>query len=223
MEKVGRAEFEKKMEMMPGSQLIKLAYRLAKYGHRGQERSGGERYFEHPKRVALILIDELKITSYPSMIIVALLHDIREDSFILTHEDIEWIFGKDVAKMVAILTKDKTLDKLIRDEQYKKQLQLTLYEMAHQEQMATYKPMDLMEDEHCRRETLVVKLCDRLDNIRDMKGWSDKKRKEYIEETIEVYLPIAEKLRDFFLKDDYLYQKIKKICDAYQKKWKGGR
>ena len=60
---LGRKNLEKILEKKLSSKymdLVMLAYRLSKYGHRNQERDSGKRYFEHPKRVALILMKELK-------------------------------------------------------------------------------------------------------------------------------------------------------------------
>lgn len=191
MSPVGREEFEKKLwSAMPGLtfrefQLIMLAYRLSKYGHRNQKRDGGGRYFEHPKRVALILMDECGIVS-PDTTIVSLLHDIKEDSFILTWDDIEIIFGKKIRKMIETLTKNKKLSKSLRDEEYSHKLLIA------------------------PREVKTVKLADRLDNIRDMKGWPLEKIKEYIEETARVFLPMAKET------NEYLYREINKICERYQ-------
>lgn len=84
---------------------VKLAYTLAKFSHRAQFRkeidnNGHQvRYFEHLRRVALILIDELEIID-PVIIISALLHDGIEDTVDLTPEMIEHCFGSDVVSIV---------------------------------------------------------------------------------------------------------------------------
>lgn len=89
---------------------IQLAYTLAKYGHRAQVRkelgADGEplRYFEHPRRVALTLVDEVKIVE-PGLIIAALLHDGPEDTRDLTPAMIEHCFGPKVAASIKILSK----------------------------------------------------------------------------------------------------------------------
>lgn len=94
----------------PSTQLdIMLAYFLAKFGHRAQFRKelvDGEplRYFEHVRRVAIILMDEMKIFN-KDMIIGALLHDSFEDTHDLTPELVEHSFGVDVVNMVKILSK----------------------------------------------------------------------------------------------------------------------
>lgn len=90
---------------------VQHAYTLAKYGHRAQLRkeldAQGEhvRYFEHVRRVALVLIDEVRIVR-PEMVIAALLHDIIEDAPNLPPPLIEHCFGTDVVTIVKVLSKD---------------------------------------------------------------------------------------------------------------------
>lgn len=90
---------------------IELAYTLAKYSHRAQTRKelgpDGEplRYFEHVRRVALILIDEVKYLD-PDTIIAALLHDGIEDTRDLTPDMIEHTFGTQAARVVMLLSKN---------------------------------------------------------------------------------------------------------------------
>lgn len=95
----------------PSDQLdIKLAYCLGKFGHRAQtrkeltEEGKPTRYFEHVRRVALILMDEMKIMDR-DMIITAILHDSVEDTHDLTPELLEHCFGNDVISMIKLLSK----------------------------------------------------------------------------------------------------------------------
>lgn len=89
---------------------IQLAYTLAKGAHRTQVRKeldeNGKpvRYFEHLRRVALVLIDEAKVVD-PNMIIAALFHDGFEDTRDLTPELVEHVFGEDVTRIVKIMSK----------------------------------------------------------------------------------------------------------------------
>lgn len=89
---------------------VKLAYMLAKYCHRAQKRmetdGKGEpvRYFEHLRRVALILLDELGCKD-PEMVSSALLHDIIEDTKDVDREFLSFCFGAEVADIVAVLSK----------------------------------------------------------------------------------------------------------------------
>lgn len=195
MAPIGRKEFERRLrekaDLTPKEfQLIMLAYRLSKYGHRNQERDDGERYFEHPKRVALILIDENTdfMPLRPEMVITALLHDIKEDSFILTWEDIEMIFGKNVRKMVETLTKDRNLEKELRDEFYFKRLAAASSRIKN------------------------IKLADRLDNVRHLAGCSLEKQRRYLKETEEFFLPLAEKTNWL------LFSLLKRECEKYANK-----
>lgn len=108
-----RAEFFAKLEPFhaPSTLLnIQLAYTLSKFSHRAQIRKEFDaegkpvRYFEHVKRVSLILTDEVKINR-PEMIIAALLHDGLEDTRDITPAMIEHAFGKDVVTIVKTLSK----------------------------------------------------------------------------------------------------------------------
>jgi GTP diphosphokinase / guanosine-3',5'-bis(diphosphate) 3'-diphosphatase len=113
-DKIGREKFAELLGFrLTSSELRRVmrAYKLAKYGHKDQLREDGERYFEHPKAVALILIQELRIIDADT-IIAALMHDLQEDSFILSWEDIEDIFGKDVSRYVRAVTKEPNKDYL---------------------------------------------------------------------------------------------------------------
>lgn len=105
--RITHAEFKADIEVLFSSEearAIDRAYNLSKYGHRNQERQGGDRYFEHPKEVAIILYKEFGVRD-AEVIIAALLHDIVEDSFILDIEGLEILFGKRVAQMTRVLTK----------------------------------------------------------------------------------------------------------------------
>lgn len=110
---VTRKEFFQKLEPFHAPSTlrsIELAYTLAKFGHRAQVRkemdSSGQpvRYFEHVKRVALVLIDEASFYD-ATTIISALLHDGIEDTRDLTPDMIEHAFGQDVVKIVKSVSK----------------------------------------------------------------------------------------------------------------------
>jgi guanosine-3',5'-bis(diphosphate) 3'-pyrophosphohydrolase len=111
-EKEDREKFFNRIAFLPEADLmrIQLAYTLSKYAHRAQVRKepgpDGKplRYFEHVRRVALVLIDELKIAR-PELIITALLHDGIEDTRDLTPDMIEFHFGGDVGTLVKLLSK----------------------------------------------------------------------------------------------------------------------
>lgn len=90
-------------------QYVKAAYRQAKHGHLGQYRIDKTRYFEHPKAVALIVMLECGVY-LPNPICVALMHDLLEDSHILSRWDIEKFFGKDICRGLKILDKKGAKD-----------------------------------------------------------------------------------------------------------------
>jgi hypothetical protein len=108
-----RAEFFHRLEPFhaPSTlQSIELAYTLAKFGHRAQVRKEANddgtpvRYFEHVRRVALILIDEVRIVQ-PEMIIAALLHDGFEDTRDITPLMVEHVWGGEVVRLIKTLSK----------------------------------------------------------------------------------------------------------------------
>jgi (p)ppGpp synthase/HD superfamily hydrolase len=155
----------------PSDQLdVKLAYCLAKFGHRAQTRkelTEGKptRYFEHVRRVAIVLMDEMKIIDR-DMIITALLHDSVEDTVDLTPELLEHCFGSDVVTMIKVLSK-------VPKEGY----------------------IERLREVH-NWKVLAVKACDRLDNLRSLMipGTSLEFQKKQIQETKEKYFPIFDKL-----------------------------
>lgn len=151
----------------PSDQLdVKLAYTLAKFGHRAQTRkelTDGKptRYFEHVRRVALVLMDEMKIMD-KDMIISALLHDSIEDTKDLTPELLEHCFGNNVVSIVKLLSK-------VPKEGY----------------------IDRLTNCH-NWQVLAIKACDRLDNLRSLMipGTSSEFQKRQVLETKEKYFPI---------------------------------
>ena len=179
----GSEEFSKKLrhKVSPHElDFIMLAYRLSKYGHRDQARDDGERYFEHPKAVALILIDELQIYD-AEMIIAALLHDLKEDTWMLEWRDIELIFGARVRELVHMLTKEP--ESSIKEK-------------------AEYLERIVVASEEAR----LIKLADRLHNVRTLSSCSPAKQARYLEETREFFIPLARATHP------YLAEQIEKAC-----------
>ncbi|OIP79059.1 MAG: hypothetical protein COT61_05230 [Candidatus Portnoybacteria bacterium CG09_land_8_20_14_0_10_44_13] len=164
---------------------IMLALRLAKYGHRNQTRDSGERYFEHVKGTALILIKEANVSDRDT-IIIALIHDIDEESFMLTNDDIQHIFGREVSNAIALLTKVSA---------------------AERKTGATRKEEEYIEQvRNADRKTKIVKLADRLHNLRDMKSWDQKRKRKFVDETEKYILPWAKEI------NKKLAEEISKIC-----------
>lgn len=150
---------------------ISAAYGFAKQAHQGQLRRSGEPYLVHPLRTVDILtnlhVDE-------DTIVAALLHDVPEDTKI-TLAEIEKKFGKKTAYLVDGITK---LSKV----QYKEQM-----EQRHVESL---KKLFIHSAEDLR--VILIKLADRLDNMRTLRFIADEKKRQRIaRETLEIYVPIA--------------------------------
>jgi len=149
---------------------IDYAYDMAKYGHRNQFREGGDRYFEHVRATSIILIDELGITDV-EVIISALLHDMLEDSFLLTPERIKITFGERTAVLVSGVTKPKK-----GDQRFSSNAERHLFYNNQVKNSCI--------------ETKLIKVADRLQNLRTLNACSLEKQKRKIQETKDVYFPL---------------------------------
>ena len=152
--------------------LIKKAYDFSKSKHDGQYRDDGKDYFTHPIAVAEIL-SNMGLDS--PTIITALLHDVVEDSAV-TIKDIKKKFGLEISKLVDGVTK------------------LTKIELKFGlAQAENFRKLLISSSDDIR--VLLVKLADRLHNIRTIEGIKDKQRQIKIcKETLEIYVPLAERL-----------------------------
>jgi len=152
--------------------MVTEALQLAKQAHKGQERDEGDPYIIHPIRVANTFIYNLGITDVDT-ICAALLHDVVEDSDVSFNE-IEKRFGKNVEKIVVILTRDK------QKETKEEKLQETL---------------------RASKATQMLKACDWLDNLRSMPLRTDRGKRwhRHIKETKEMYIPLAEAVENKWL------------------------
>lgn len=143
---------------------IELAYALAKYAHRAHHRKDGERYFEHPRRVALWLIDGIGLYD-AAAICAALLHDAFEDApKYVTPGKVRIIGGPEAERMIRLLSK------VPKD--------------GYLERLKAYADW----------KTLAIKLCDRYDNMSSLEaGTADFQRKQTVE-TRDKYLPLFDHL-----------------------------
>ena len=176
--------------------------------HQTQLRKSGEPYIVHPILVASIVSS---LTNDEGMAIAALLHDVVEDT-ITTIEEIDKMFGADVAQLVEGLTKIDA----IRDSE--------LIPSTSNERLVvsalTFRKMLLASIEDVR--VLVVKLCDRLHNMLTLDALEQHKQERISEETLVVYAPIAHRLGISFLKNiledlsfSYLFKEEKHHIDNY--------
>ena len=158
----------------PGAdvQRVRAAFEYANDHHGPQLRKSGEPYIIHPIAVAEI-INELDLDQ--DSIVSALLHDCIEDTD-STHDEIARLFGPQVAELVEGVTK----------------LTRMQYTSREDEQMENLRKMFMAMAKDVR--VILIKLCDRLHNMRTLQYQSDKKQKEKALETMEVYAPIAHRL-----------------------------
>lgn len=153
--------------------MVEKAYQIAKNAHEGQKRKSGEPYIIHPLCVAIILAD-LELDK--ETIIAGLLHDVVEDT-VMTNEEIRAEFGEDVELLVDGVTKLGQLS----------------YDADKVEvQGENLRKMFLAMAKDIR--VIVIKLADRLHNMRTLQYMRPEKQKEKARETMEIYSPIAQRL-----------------------------
>jgi GTP diphosphokinase / guanosine-3',5'-bis(diphosphate) 3'-diphosphatase len=160
--------------------LLNRAYVYAMKAHGTQIRASGDPYFSHPLEVAAILT-ELKLDD--ATIVAALLHDVIEDTD-ATHQEIEELFGSDIAGLVEGLTKIKRLDLVTKEAAQAENLRKLLVAVSK----------DI--------RVLLVKLADRLHNMRTLQHMDADKRQRIAQETIDIYAPLAGRMGMQTMRDE---------------------
>ena len=158
---------------------IKDAYAMAVVAHEGQKRNTGEPYIVHPVAVANIAAEELELDA--NTVIAAFLHDVVEDTS-FTLEDIRARFGDDVAFLVDVVTKRKK------------------HNYEHTKQVDNYR--QILESVHFDIRALLVKLSDRLHNMRTLDSMRPDKQMKIAGETDFFYAPLAGRLGLYHVKTE---------------------
>ena len=185
---------------------IRAAYVYCAKVHTGQKRVSGEPYLSHPLEVTNILAD-MKLDVYS--IITGLLHDTIEDT-LATKEELESIFGEEVAFLVDGVTKISRLN----------------FNTKIEEQAESFRKLILATAKDIR--VILIKLADRLHNMRTLQFLPEEKQKRIARETFEIYAPLAHRLGIYWLRTEledlsfkYLkpeeYKKIYKLTQNKEK------
>lgn len=178
MEKMQAMEYSELRELAQNSgrnyniELLDKAYEMANSAHKGQMRRSGDPYISHPVSVAAILLD---LGLDTECLAAALLHDVAEDTEV-TIETINSEFGEDIALLVDGVTK---LGKI-------------KFSSVEEQQAENLRKMLLAMSKDVR--VMLIKLCDRLHNMRTAAAWTEQKQRDKSLETMEVYAPIAHRL-----------------------------
>lgn len=172
-------------------ELIRQAYDFAQIAHEGQLRASGEPYFLHPLTVANVLAD-LRLDS--ETLAAALLHDVVEDTEI-TLKTIEDNFGGEVAKLVDGVTKMEYIEKKRDETKQSANQELVKKQKLKQKQRAkseTFRKMILTMGKDVR--VVLIKLADRIHNMRTLNHTKEEKRKRVAKETLDIFAPLANRL-----------------------------
>ncbi|WP_447951024.1 RelA/SpoT family protein [Chryseobacterium koreense] len=162
------------------NRLIRKAFDIALDAHKDQRRKSGEPYIYHPIEVAKIVANEIGLGA--TSIACALLHDVVEDSD-YTYQDITKIFGKKIADIVNGLTKISVMNHQnisVQSENYRKLL------------------LTLSED----FRVILIKIADRLHNMRTLENMQPEKQKKIASETVYIYAPLAHRLGLYNIKSE---------------------
>jgi len=162
------------------TELLKKAYAFADQAHKGQQRKSGEPYLFHPIEVAVILTD-LKLDLYS--VVAGLLHDVVEDTDFTT-ENLRKTFGEEVAFLVEGVTK---IGKIV-------------FKSTQEKQAENFRKMIISMSSDIR--VLLIKLADRLHNMRTLDALNEEKQERIAKETLEIYAPLSNRLGIGWIKSE---------------------
>ena len=171
-------------------ELVRRAYAFSAKAHAGQTRRSGEPYLRHPLAVAGVLTS---LRSDVTAIVAGLLHDTVEDT-LATPDEIEQEFGKDIARLVDGVTKIG-------------KIQFRNYE---EKQAENFRKMVLSMADDIR--VVLIKLADRLHNMRTLEHLNEVKRQQIAQETLEIYAPLTNRLGIGWMKNE-----LEDLCLKYLK------
>lgn len=190
-----RGKIEATYDNEKDKKLVTDAYDYAEKMHEGQKRASGEPYFVHPCAVANILMD---MGLDAPTVAAAFLHDVVEDTS-ATEEDIRAKFGEEVEELVAGVTK---LNKIV-------------FESKEQEEAENFRKIVVAMAKDIR--VIIIKLADRLHNMRSLAYLSPERQQAMAHETLEIYTPLAGRLGISHVKSELEDLCLKYIDpDAYQ-------
>jgi len=170
------------------AKIIRKAFNVALKAHEGMRRKSGEPYIFHPLNVAIICIDEIGLGA--TSIVAALLHDVVEDTDI-TLNDIKHMFGDKVAMIIDGLTKIKGA-----------------FDKDTSQQAENFRKMILTLSEDVR--VILIKLADRLHNMRTLSSLSPEKQLKIASETSYIFSPLAHRLGLYAIKTE-----LEDLCLKY--------
>ncbi len=154
------------------AEVLRKACDFAQNSHSGQLRSSGEKYFVHPMNVAATL---LKLRMDLESVVAGLLHDVIEDCHVKP-EEIEKEFGPGIAQIVVGLTKISKIE----------------FKTSEESQAENFRKMVVAMAKDLR--VIIVKLADRMHNMRTLQYVSEEKQKKKAQETLDIYVPLASRL-----------------------------
>ncbi|MDE3019162.1 MAG: bifunctional (p)ppGpp synthetase/guanosine-3',5'-bis(diphosphate) 3'-pyrophosphohydrolase [Nitrospirota bacterium] len=170
--------------------LVSRAYAFSAKAHEGQTRRSGEPYLQHPLAVAGVLTS---LRSDVPAIVAGLLHDTLEDT-LTTPEVLEQEFGKDIARLVDGVTKIGKIQ----------------FRNHEEKQAENFRKMVLSMADDIR--VILIKLADRLHNMRTLEHLTEAKRQQIAQETLEIYAPLANRLGIGWMKNE-----LEDLCLKYLK------